>query len=95
MIGQLSNNKHIMSKNTKKKLKNRLHSLHFHVGLYVAIAALLITAMKTSQGMIAVVYNRNTHGSGEMLHNTHLREAETHIGHAQLSFARPARVSGT
>lgn len=83
-----------MSKNTKKKLKNRLHSLHFHVGLYVAIAALLITAMKTSQGMIAVVYSQNTHGSGEMLHNNHMREAETHIGHAQLSFARPARVSG-
>ncbi|QQS18004.1 hypothetical protein IPL68_05125 [Candidatus Saccharibacteria bacterium] len=65
------------------------------MGLYVAIAALLITAMKTSEGMIAAVYNQNSHGGGEMLHNTHMREAETHIGHAQLSFARLTRVSGT
>jgi hypothetical protein len=84
-----------MSKNKKKHSKLRIHPIHFHVGMYVAIAALLITAMRTSEGMIAAVYNRNTYSGGEMLHNTHMREAETHIGHAQLSFARPARVSGT
>ena len=84
-----------MSKTKKKQSWLRMHPVHFHVGMYVAIAALLITAMKSSEGMIAAVYNNPAHASGEALSHTHLREAETHIGHAQLSFARPARVSGT
>ncbi|MFZ2513403.1 MAG: hypothetical protein WAW63_03025 [Candidatus Saccharimonadales bacterium] len=84
-----------MTKQTKNQHWLAIYPVHFHVGMYVGIAALLITMMKSSEGMIAVVYSQNAHGSGEMLHNTHMREAETHIGHAQLSFARPTRVSGT
>ncbi|QQS19363.1 hypothetical protein IPL85_03680 [Candidatus Saccharibacteria bacterium] len=84
-----------MSKTKKKQNWLQMHPVHLHVGMYVGIAALLITAMKTSEGMIAAVYYSPGHGNGEGFSHTHLREAETHIGHAQLSFARPARVSGT
>lgn len=82
-------------KNKKQQSWLRMHPAHFHVGMYVAIAALLITAMKSSQGMIATVYSNPAHASGESLSHTHMREAETHIGHAQLSLTRSARVSGS
>ncbi|PID30455.1 hypothetical protein CR973_02640 [Candidatus Saccharibacteria bacterium] len=84
-----------IAKKSKTQKRLRMHPVHFHVGMYVAIAALLITAMKSSEGMIATIYHDPAHGSGEALEHTHLREAETHIGHAQLGFARPARVSGS
>lgn len=72
-----------------------MHPIHFHLGVYVAVAALLITAMKTSEGMIATLYGGPSHHASDLISSSHLREAETHIGHAQLSFARPARVSGS
>lgn len=71
-----------------------VHPIHFHVGLYVAIAALLVTAMKSSEGMIATVYARQYHGA-DLMDHTHMREAETHTGHAQLGFARLVKVSGS
>jgi hypothetical protein len=83
-----------MSKTKKKQSWLRMHPVHFHVGMYVAIAALLITAMKSSEGIVAAVYREHGQG-GNILSETHLREAETHTAHAQLSLARPARVSGT
>lgn len=84
---------HTKTSKTKKK-RLSVHPVHFHVGLYVAIAALLVTAMKSSEGMIATVY-AHAHQNTDLLSNTHMREAETHSGHAQLSFARLAKVSGS
>lgn len=80
---------------SKKKKQNwlRMHPVHFHIGMYVAIAAVLITAMKSSEGIIAVVYGQSAH-TGNILSETYMREAETHIGHAQLNFSRRPSVSG-
>ncbi len=71
----------------------RMHPIHFHVGMYVAIAALLVTAMKTSEGVVASVYQGSSH-SPDILSSTHLREAETHVGHARLAFTRHPSISG-
>jgi nitrate reductase gamma subunit len=83
-----------MSKSKTKQNWLRMHPVHFHIGMYVALAALLITMMKSSEGMIAAIYRGEAHGGG-MHSDTHMREAETHIGHAQLNFARHPSVSGT
>lgn len=80
-----------MSNKRKKHYKRQFTQIHLHVGIYVAIAALVITAMKSSQGMIAAIYGY--HGNDALSH-TFLREAETHTGHAQLYYARLPRVSG-
>lgn len=70
-----------------------MHPIHFHIGMYVAIAALLITATKSSEGIIAAVYNGG-HQTGDVLSTTQLREAETHVGHAQMYKFRHPNVSG-
>ena len=70
-----------------------MHPLHFHIGMYVAIAALLITTMKSSEGMIASIYSR-TENTANLLSETFLREAENHIGHAQMVQHRRTNVSG-
>ncbi len=84
-----------MSKYKKARTRSSLHPVHFHIGLYIAIAALLVTAMKSSQGMVAALYASQAHMAETNLSHTHMREAETHIGHAQLSLTRSARVSGS
>lgn len=82
-----------MSKHTNKHRKLRMHPIHFHVGMYVAIAALLITTMKSSEGIIAGL-TANAEHSGSVLHNTFMREAETHVGHAQIVQHRRVYISG-
>lgn len=83
-----------MSKHTNKHKRLRMHPIHFHIGMYVGIAALLITAMKSSEGIVTAL-SANTHQSGSMLHDTFMREAETHVGHAQIVQHRRVYVSGT
>ena len=85
-----------MSKTTTHKTHKYLHihPVHFQVGVYVAIATLVITATKTGEGLISVIYGMGSHHGSELVNSSHMREAETHTGHAQLSYARPARVSG-
>lgn len=83
-----------MSKHTNNHHKRlRMHPIHFHVGMYVAIAALLITTMKSSEGIIAGL-TANAQHSGGVLHDTFMREAETHVGHAQMVQHRRVDISG-
>ena len=70
-----------------------MHPIHFHIGMYVAIAALLVTAMKSSENVIAAVYPES-HESG-LLHETYLREAETHQQHPSFSNMRVVSNSGS
>ncbi|MGB4800849.1 MAG: hypothetical protein WBP03_05035 [Candidatus Saccharimonadales bacterium] len=84
-----------MSKNKHKHSILHVHPLHFHLGVYVSLAALLETAMKSSEGMIAVVYGAAHTYMNAPISTAHMREAETHTGSAQLSFARLVKVSGT
>ena len=71
----------------------RMHPIHFHIGMYVALAALLITAMKTSEGIISSVY-ANAGTSANVLSETFMREAENHVGHAQMVQHRRANIGG-
>ena len=82
-----------MAKTHKRNRYLRMHPIHFHIGMYVAIAALLITAMKSSEGIIASVY-AGSHSAGNMLNDTYLREAENHIGHAQMVQHRRVYIGG-
>jgi hypothetical protein len=70
-----------------------MHPVNFHIGIYVAVAVLLITAMKSSEGIIAAVYYGGNQ-TGDLLSSTHMREAETHVGHAQMNKYHHPRVSG-
>ncbi len=76
------------------RMQLRMHPIHFHIGMYVATAALLITAMKSSEGMLAVLYPTTYANQNNFLHDTQLREAETHIGHARLGNGRYPSISG-
>lgn len=72
-----------------------MHPVHFHIGMYVAIAALLITAMKSSESVIAVLYPiSSSQSSHNLLMDTYLREAETHQRHYNLASARFVSNSG-
>ncbi len=71
----------------------QMHPLHFHIGMYVALAALLITAMKTSEGIISSVYS-SAGTSANVLSDTFMREAENHVGHAQMVQHRRANIGG-
>lgn len=82
-----------MSKHTNKHRKLRMHPIHFHIGMYVAIAALLITTMKSSEGLIAGL-SGNVHRNSHLVHDTFMREAETHVGHAQIVQHRRVYISG-
>ena len=63
--------------------------------MFVAIAALLITTMKTSEGIIATVYaGANSGNSLNILGETYMREAEDHVGHAQMVQHRRANIGG-
>ena len=70
-----------------------MHPVHFHVGMYVAIAALLITAMKSSEGVVASVYP-TTFQPGHVIENTEMREAEVHTGHPSLNSLRVVSNTG-
>ena len=71
----------------------RMHPVHFHLGMYVATAALLITAMKSSEGIIASMYT-DGRSVANALNDTYLREAENHVGHAQMVQHRRVYIAG-
>lgn len=71
-----------------------MHPIHFHVGMYVAVAALLVTAMKSSESVIAATYPGRSAG-GNLLSDTYMREAETHTQHPSISSLRVISNSGT
>ncbi len=72
----------------------RMHPIHFHIGMYVALAALLITAMKSSEGIIAAVYTGAGNDGNGLLSETYMREAENHISHAQMVQHRRVNIGG-
>ncbi len=77
------------------KTVNRISHLHLHLGIHIAIAAIIITALHTSADMVYALYGVNP-GYAEAGEHT-LREArqyETHVGHAQISIARRSYVGG-
>lgn len=71
-----------------------MHPVHFHVGMYVAVAALLVTAMKSSETAIAAAYPESSNG-GNLLSDTYMREAETHIQHQNLTNLRVVSTTGS
>lgn len=79
-----------MAKHTNKKLS--MHPVHFHFGLYLALAAILVTAAKSSSELIRSVYAVPVHDT--VVSDTHLREAETLHGQANMGTARRAYVAG-
>lgn len=70
-----------------------VHPIHFHIGVLVAVAAMTVTAMKASEGVISTIYHGNTSAAAHALSHTHM--AETHVGHAQLRLNRTPDISGT
>lgn len=79
-----------MAKQNNKKL--RMHPLHFHLGLYLTLAALLVTAAKTSGELIKSMYAIPVYY--DVASSTHMKEAETLHGQANLVIARRAFVAG-
>jgi hypothetical protein len=80
-----------MSKQNKKRLN--IHPIHFHFGLYLALAALLVTTAKSSSELIKGIYAVPAAHYNAM-HTEHMREAETLHGHANIVMARRTPVAG-
>jgi len=78
-----------MSKKKKSYLK--MHPLHFHIGMYVAIAAMLVTAGKSSAHVIEAGYNDH---SADQASHSEMREAETRHDAAMLSSTKLATQGG-
>lgn len=84
-------NKHMTKKQSSRQRRLHVRHFHFHVGVYMSIAALLVTALKTSHEMVQALYGAPMHTD---ITNTHMREAETHNAHISLNCARRPTVSG-
>jgi hypothetical protein len=78
----------------KKQKTNYLnvHPVHFHFGVYLALAALLVTTAKSSSELIRGIYAMPSHYNA--MQSEHLREAETLHGHANIVIARRVPVAG-
>lgn len=83
-----------MTRKTHKHIITlNVHPLHFHLGVTLALATLVITAMKASEGVISTVYHGGASSSAaHAISHTHM--AETHVGHAQLRLNRTPDISG-
>lgn len=79
----------------KKQKKKHVHHFKLHLGMYISIAAILVTAVHTSESMVQAMYGMTPHmaeiGSEHM---REIKEFETHIGHAQISMGRRNYVGG-
>lgn len=83
-----------MKKQIMKTIR-RVRHLHLHLGMWIAIAAIIITALHTSADMVYALYG--VHPAYAETGHSNLREArefETHVGHAQISIARRSYVGG-
>ena len=84
-----------MSKN-KKQNWLKIHPLHFHLGMYIAVATILVTTMKNSESIMAVLYPHQWQ-TGDLMSDTFLRstkEAEAYRDLSQYSFTRYPGISG-
>ncbi len=77
------------------KTVRRISHIHLHVGMWIAIAAVIVTALHTSAEMVYALYG--VHPQGEVGNSTfrEAREHETHTGHAQISMARRNYIGGS
>lgn len=77
------------------KAVRRISHLHLHLGIWIAIAAIIVTALHTSADMIYAMYGVQTsfaEAGGHTLREA--REYETHVGHAQIATARRNYIGG-
>lgn len=81
-----------MKKQTHKKRRLNVHPIHFHLGVYVALATVLITCAKSSSEIIKTAYAMPVYYDG--VNALHLRDAKTLHGHTNLSMMRRADVMG-
>ena len=83
-----------MKKNTRKHLGMRIniHPANFHIGLYVALAMVALTAGKGSADMVQTVYGH--HDQHDMTESAEMREAETHQQHPSFNSLRVVGNSG-
>jgi len=83
----------------RKQIMNTIHHishLHLHLGMWIAVAAILITALHTSAEMIYALYGMQTAYADTGSHTLReAREFETHTGHAQISMVRRNYVGGS
>lgn len=83
-----------MKKQIMSTLQHISH-LHLHLGMWFAVAAIIITALHTSADMIYAVYG--VQPAFAEAGNHELREAreyETHTTHAQISMTRRSYIGG-
>lgn len=81
-----------MKTNIMKTVRKISH-LHLHLGMWFAVAILLVTALHTSKDMIQALYRVPAAADGDHMMRES-REAETHIAHAQISFVRKSYIGG-
>ncbi len=63
-----------------KTLHRHLHPIHWHAGMFLAIAAILLTSFKCSDEMLRALRAVPVHAA--VLDNVYMREAET--GHSPI-----------
>jgi hypothetical protein len=77
-----------------KTLHRQLHPIHWHGSMYLAIAAILITAMKTSGEMLKTLQQGQVQANA--MSSIYLRDAENiHLPIILNNGGRHATVSGT
>lgn len=83
----------------KRQIMNTIHHishLHLHFGIWIAVAAIMVTALHTSADMVYALYGMHpayADAGGHTLREA--REFETHTGHAQISMARRSYIGGS
>ena len=82
-----------MRKQIMKTIR-RISHIHLHIGMWVAIAAIIVTALHTSAEMVYALYGVQPHGVAGNSTFREAREHETHVGHAQISMARRNYIGG-
>ncbi len=107
-VSQFAIIKHVQLKNknmTKYKSNKKHHSflgqrllihpLHFHFSMGVALAAVFVTAGKSSGHAFSVASHMAPAQAAYSISSMHVRDAETLHGHIITSQARRPYISGT
>jgi len=84
-----------MKKQIMETIQHISH-LHLHFGVWIAVAAIMITALHTSSDMIYALYGMQPAFAEAGNHTLReAREFETHTGHAQISMVRRNHIGGS
>lgn len=75
-----------------KTLHRQLHPIHWHGSMYLAIAATLLAATKTSTDMLR--YLQQTPASANLLNSLYLRDAENLHNPVIFNSMKHATLSG-